>query len=902
VKDSQPGDTGYVLLKTKLTVPSVKREIVHRTRLFSKFDFHPAKLVLVTAPAGFGKSTLILDWLRFKSVPFAWYAVDSSDNETKRFLMYFVSAFHEYNPSIVKKILSLLQGSSLPSLENVLTVLINDLQTVEEEFYMVLDDYQCIEEPAIHKALRFFTDSAPPHIHVLISTRVDPPFPLHRMRVRQELIEIRERDLRFTVDEAVEFFARTMQITLPTESVQILTSRTEGWVAGLQMAAVTLQNAENVPQLVRSFAGTNRYIVEYLLEEVLSRQPEPVQQFLLFTSVLNRFNISLGKAVAGDFVSDDLLEKLEHANLFLISLDEQGEWYRFHHLFAELLHFRLRQLYPEKMDELHFRASAWFEKSGDIDNALLHAFRMTSHDRAVYLLDMHGFLFLTRSELSSLLKYINRLPDDIVRRHAAILITKIWALLLTHTLEDPNLLLVQAERSLKNLPSYYTPEMVRYYEANLLVLRSFILRLQNKLGEAITVSMEGLKYISSDQPLSHGLLLFNLARVYMKMGFAKIAISLLEQGMESNRKAQNHYIELASLAHIGFLYGTIDSQYTAKAKLEEAIEYAEQAGIDDLPAMGYIFYQLGRVLYQLDRIDDAHEVLQRALEFGILGNEPDVLCNTMFILAWVNAARNRFDEARNIFNRAEEIEHKNNVRVFETDLTIERVYLSLLMGDMENVVRWTEHHPVALTNGEYTVVREIEAYLHVRSCLHRKLYDTALDILEQVQKNMETAERTVPLLIVNVIRSLIFFHNGEREEAFDILIPALRRIQSTGYIRSIVNMGKPILSILQEVSTHPETTHTDREFVRLLIGKLESSIPAQHRTMPKYTQTLAEPLTEREQEVLHYLSKGFANKEIADSMYISVDTVKTHLKNIYGKLDVRGRQEAVTRAREEKLL
>jgi LuxR family transcriptional regulator, maltose regulon positive regulatory protein len=858
--------------------------------------------MLVTAPAGFGKSTLILDWLRFKSVPFAWFAVDSSDNETKRFLMYFVSAFQEYNPPIVKKILSQLQGSSLPSLENVFTVLINDLQPIGEEFYLVLDDYQFIEEPVIHKALRYFIDNAPSHIHVLISTRVDPPFPLHRMRVRHELIEIRERDLRFTVDEAMEFFARTMQIDLPTESVQILTSRTEGWVAGLQMAAVTLQNAENVPQLVRSFAGTNRYIVEYLLEEVLSRQPESVQKFLLFTSVLTRFNISLGKAVAGDFVSDDILEKLEHSNLFLISLDEQGEWYRFHHLFAELLHFRLRQLYPEKMDELHLRASKWFEESGDIDNALLHAFRMSSNDRAVYLLDMHGFLYLTRSELSSLLRYIHRLPDDIVQRHAAILITKIWALLLTHTLEDPNQLLVQAERSLKNVPSYYTPDMVRYFTANLLVLRSFILRLQNRLAEAVTVSMEGLKYISSDQPLSHGLLLFNLARVYMKMGFAKIAISLLEQGMESNRKARNHYIELASLAHIGFLYGTIDSQYTAKEKLEEAIQYAERSGIDDLPAMGYIFYQLGRILYQLDRIDDAHEVLQRALEFGILGNEPDVLCNTLFILAWVNAARNRSDEARNIFKRAEEIEAKNNVRVFETDLTVERVYLSLLMGDMDSVIRWTERHPVALTDGEYTVVREIEAYLHVRSCLHRKQYETALEILDQVQMNMETTERTVPLLILNVIRSLVFFHKDERKKAFGILIPALRRIQSTGYIRSIVNMGKPVLGLLKEVVTHPEATGSDKEFVRMLIGRLESSIPSQHRTIPKYTQPLAEPLTEREQEVLHYLSKGFANKKIADSLYISIDTVKTHLKNIYGKLNVRGRQEAVTKAREENLI
>jgi LuxR family transcriptional regulator, maltose regulon positive regulatory protein len=890
------------LIATKLNPPQIRTALVHRKRLFEKLDSSPAKLILVTAPAGFGKSTLVSDWLLGKGGKFGWLSLDEGDNDIRRFFSYLLAAFRSAGNDIGLKVAPFLKSRTLPPSDQLLTYLINDLARNGEEFQLVLDDYYFIEEQFIHSAVNFFLDHMPPNIRLIVSTRIDPMLPVHRMRVRNELIEIRERDLRFTQDETKAFFEQSMNLYLDESSISALTERTEGWIAGLQMAAISLHDMYDSQSFIDSFAGSNRYIVDYLLEEVIKHQNTYLQRFLLETSVLPRFNADLCDTVTGRSDSLEILETLERLHLFLVPLDHKREWYRYHHLFAELLQHRLKHTEPSLFDILHERACRWYEARGDYVMAIGYALKMRNLRRAVELFDMNSVNYLRRSELSEFINTEKKIPEELITHYPGILVSKAWALLLSHQLSDPGPLLMQAEKCLEDPPEYYTDDVIAVIRGQIYVLGSFVHRLHGRLKLAIETSEKALTELKSDRDLERGLLHFNLSRAYMKLGYAGKALHYLESCLEENRRAENYYVLLAVLAHIGYLYAVTESLYTARRKLEEAIRYAEQNNLDGLPAAGYIYYQFGRVLYQLNDLEYAGEMLDRALELGISGMEPDIICNAHVIKAWVYAAENLPEAAAGHIRHAVDFLQRTNMKIFEVDLPTEQIYLALLLGNLGEVDTWVRNLKLD-SEKEFTVINEQQMIIAIRYYIRTESYDDATSMTDLLYRWADERGRNAVRLMAETFRTLIQYKTGLISFGVESIAEILDRASKGGYIRGLLNLMSDLKPLISEIQYNTDLNPETRTFAENLIQLADRTTGLKEvPKVPKFAQRLTEPLTEREQEVLYYLSMDYSNKEIAGKMFISLDTVKTHLKNLYGKLGANSRKEAVENAKRTKIL
>ncbi len=888
------------LITTKLHPPQVRSGIVHRRRLFDKINAAPAKLILVAAPAGFGKSTLVLDWLRENKSTFAWLSLDDSDNDPRRFYQYLLSALQSIYPSFGETLVTALKGSSAPSSEIILTHLVNELHGFDGEISLVLDDYYFIEDREIHRAVSFFLEHLPSNVRLIIATRVDPLLPLHRMRVRGELTEIRERDLRFTTEEAREFF-ETMHIHLSLDDVQQLAARTEGWIAGLQLAAVSLHDVRDVRQYIDSFAGTNRYVLDYLLEEVLHRQTKEVQMFLLQTSILTRFNEDICNTITGGMNAQKIIDYLERSNLFLIPLDDRSEWFRYHHLFSELLQHRLRQLYPGLIEELYYNASVWFEERENFSEALNYALRVKNYQRAAYLLDLCGIYFLSRSELSTLINYERKIPAEFTSKHPRLLIVKAWALMLMHKTDEIDPTIENVENLIRNSTVEISPDIIEYTKTHNVILRAFVLRLKGDLRNSLDASRKVLDVIPTDQLLFRGLVRFNIGRIYMKQGYASRAIEVLEKAYDDNFKAGNYYVALAILAHTGYLYSITGSLIKARHKLEESLAFAESQNLASLPAAGYIFYQLGRVLYHQNELDDAIGVLERAVQLGELGNEPDIVCNALFASSWIYAIQGKSDKATQNFSRAEEIEKKSNIPVYEADIAIERLALDLVLQKYDRIAKWISGVDRSIPD-EYTIIDEARVMLMIRYFVYNKCFKDALSLIDALRSKADERGRYHILLQLDVLQAISLWSTGKKTSALSLLNNGLQSSLQMGYKRVLFNIGDPFFDLLTIARQDKALTTPVRRYANELLKPGKDEHYTGYPTIPKYKQDLSEPLTGREQEVLYYLSQNYTNKQIASKLFVSLDTIKTHLRHIYGKLGVSGRNEAVEKARELELL
>jgi len=889
------------IIATKLHPPQLRTGVVHRRRLLDKLNVAPSKLVLVAAPAGFGKTTFVIDWLNKKEENFAWLSLDESDNDMQRFLIYFLSSLQTVEKNIGEKLVAGLKGTSVPAAETILTHLLNELLLYAKPVTIVFDDYYFIREREIHRAVAFFLDHLPPNVRVIISTRIDPLLPLHRLRARGELNEIRERDLRFTVNEAVEFFESTMQISLTQDDVEKLAGRTEGWIAGLQLAAVSLYETRDVKKFIDSFTGSNRYILDYLLEEVLNSQSREVQMFLLQTSILSRFNEELCNTITAGMNAKKILDYLERSNLFLIPLDDQREWFRYHHLFSELLQHRLRQLYPGLIEELHNNASIWFEEQQNIDEAINYALRGKNFERAAFLLDRYGVLFLSRSELSTLINLDQKIPAEITAKYSSLLVIKAWAQMLMHKTVDIEKTLKAAEYLIESDENDSTPDDIIYAKGHIATIRAFILRLRGELRQSLDMSLAVLEAIPPEQFQIRGLLQFNIGRIYMKQGYAHKAITIFENAFDDNFRAGNYYVSLAMLGHTGYLYSITRSLAVARIKLEEALRFARENEIDSLPAAGYIYYQLGRVLYHLNELDDARNILERAIELGELGDEPDIVCNALFLLTVINSLCGQHEQALGTFLKAENLVNNSTIPVYEADIEIERIALALFNGEYDKVENWVKT-AIAAISGEYTVIDESRCLAMMRYYLLSEKFDDVIAVAQTLRKYVTERQRNHILIQIDIMEGIARWHLSDKNNALTGLRNGIEKASEMGYKRILLNIGKQLGDIVPQLLKEKIVSERAEKFIGELFSDISLKTVSRYRPKPGFKQKLIEPLTDREQEVLYYISQDYSNKEIAKKLFVSLDTVKTHLKNLYGKLDVNSRQDAVKKAREMEVL
>ncbi|MGK7312953.1 MAG: LuxR C-terminal-related transcriptional regulator [Candidatus Longimicrobiales bacterium M2_2A_002] len=891
------------VIAAKVRVPTPRLDVVTRPRLLDRLDDDRHRVVLVSAPAGSGKTVLVLDWLRSSDRPVAWLSLDPLDNDPTRFFTHLAAALRRAGIDAFDRAAELVDAAS-PTGRGVGSELTAALARAPDAV-LVLDDLHQVEAPILLDLLRELiagAGGAGPRLVLL--TRVDPALRLGRIRLSGELLELRQRDLRFTGDEAAELFSQLLPGGLDAELVARLEERTEGWAAGLRMAAAALDRVDDPAAAVDAFTGSHELMVDYLLEEALGRQDEAMQRFLMETSILPRFTAATCRAVTGDDDAADRLAAIDDANLFLVSLDDRREWYRYHHLFAELLEFRLRQRMPDRADPLHERASRWFEEHDDVQEALRQAAAMDDDTRLLELLDRHGYPILARSEFASFARWLDHVADPLSRPWPMFLVAVAWFRFQTQRGPDLDALLGSIEAALEAAPDDYPESQRREARMHLGALRAFALRIADRLEEAVEAGEEALDALPPGPSVVRGILEFNMGAVHLRLANTARARAYLEQGFDRSLEGGASYLVLASLAHLGYLASLTEGVAAARQRLESAVEFARERKLDALPAFGIVLYQLAQLHWLADELDEARTILERAEALTRDERETDILANVLIHRARVETAAGSFDTAEDHLTRATALAHGNNVKPFATSLAVER---ARLVEARSGRLQTPESAPPSVEPpGRWSSVREAEAVLQLQHLVKLGRPEDAAPLAARLREESEARDRGPALCVARLAEAALAEDAAARHEALEAGLALAAR---NGYVRPVLNGGEPVRAMIEAGLKATSLDTAVRAFAKDVLRRF----PTPERAATPAGAAARSPdgpppvagaegagdatLTDRELETLALLTRGLTNKAMAKELYVSVNTVKTHLKRIYAKLDVSTRTEAARRAR-----
>ena len=870
------------LLQTKLYVPPVRPELVPRPQLVERLNVGPGqKLTLVSAPAGFGKTTLVAEWLRGVERPVAWLSLDEEDNDPIRFFTYLLAALQAIDPDIGQAAQVMLQSPQPPPPEALLTSLINDVTATPRPFILVLDDYHLIHTLSIHQQLAFLLEHQPPQMHLVIGTREDPPLPLARLRARGQVADVRQADLRFTAEETADFLQRTMHLGLSSADVAALHRRTEGWIAGLQLVALSLQGRADAGRIVQSFTGSHRYVLDYLIEEVFQRQPAGVQGFLLRTSILDRFTASLCDAVAARDDSREVLLALEHANLFIVPLDQSRHWYRYHHLFADLLRHRLEIESQHDVPSLHQRACRWYADNGFPADAIHHALAASEWEEAASLIVGVSGDMLKRGEVVTLLSWYQALPDEVVLADPGLCLETSWPLILTEQIDAADPYLAQAEQvALEHEITSLLGEIA--------IAKAHIARLRGDNAQVIELSEQALALLPRDDLSARSIVAVNLGLAQWYRGRMAEAERALLEAQRAGLGSGNEYVRWTAVLFLSRIQTARGKSHQAAESYRQMIERGGQ-----LPIVGLAYYDLGRLSYEWNELAAAADYLQRGLEIIRRGGSVEFEVGGYSALAFIKQAQDDSAAAQAALQRADQLLENPGISPSTRLYNLaSQVTVALGQGDLDAAARVVERFPKLEEVGSfphYLLLMLAQA----RVLLAQGRQAAAAGQLEAIY---EMASRAGWQSTITQTRALQALAAPTPDEALAFLTEALTRAEPEGYVRTFVDMGEPMAALLREAAAQGVTP----EFVGELLTAFEVPRPLLPRRVP--TQPLVEPLSERELDVLQLLVEGRTYREIAQTLCVSVNTVKTHLSSIYGKLGVHNRREAAAKVKELHLL
>ena len=893
-----------LLLATKLAIPPVRSGLVPRPHLFQRLEAsleHP--LTLLAAPAGFGKTALLSAWARERQRSLAWVSLDSSDNDPAQFWSYALSALDALHPGLGATALSLQSAQTAP-IETVLAALINGMGTQPQHIALILDDYHLIEELPIHRAMTFLLEHLPPQLHLVLASRVDPPLPLARLRVRHQLAELRADDLRFTLAEAATFLNEIMGFQLTERDIAALESRTEGWVAGLQLAALSMQGRKDIAGFISAFAGSHRYIVDYLTEEVLHQQTEQVRSFLLQTSILDRVSGSLCEAVTGQSGGQDMLEQLEQANLFLLPLDDERSWYRYHHLFAEALRFRLTQAQPDLPLILHRRASAWFEGHGYLPEAITHAFAAKEYERAMTLLEPILYRLFSQGPHSTVRQWLRALPEEVLFTRPSLCVLYAWAFLYVGEIASCQRPLEVAERA-------WRAEGNRSGLGEVYILQSAIALMQGDAIRAIDYAQQALPLLAEHDVNHRCNYCIYMGASHLLLGDMGAASRVLHEALVQCRAAPL-YSTLYTMNFLAELQIVQGQLHRAVATSQEVIsKLGGRASIHSSRASG----RLGQLFREWNELDRATRYVQQSILLGEQAGLDLYLSQNYLVSAQVQWARGKVGEALAALGKAEQVAVQlENARAARQARAF-RARMELAQGHLAAAERWSEEAGVEV-NDEPAYERETDYLMlaRLRQAQHRA--EEAVGLLEPLLAADEAAGRTGNVIAVLALLALARREAGNAEGAQRDLDHLLSLAEPEGYVRVFVDEGPPMQALLaawlasSARQQDARGTSARAAYVEMLLAAFPST-ETQHgkdrkdveRREPVASRSpLLEPLTAREQDVLELLAQGLSNAEIAARLVVTVGTVKTYIKGIYGKLAVHSRTQAILHAREIGLL
>ncbi len=909
-----------LLLVTKLTIPLVRSDLVARPRLVNQLQLGiQSPLMLLAAPAGFGKTTVLSTWLEDAPFSAAWVSLERGDDDLTRFWSYVFTAVSRAYPGSGESALALLQGSApqqLSPIETVLTVWINGLAALPHEVVLILDDYHLITVPLIHRSVTYLVDHLPHQFHLVMATRADPPLPLARLRTRGHLTEIRAADLRFTSEETTAFLTRTLGLHLSGEDITALEARTEGWIAGLQLAGLSMRGRQDIPVFLKAFTGSQRYIIDYLTEEVLARQPEAVQAFLLQTAILERLQGSLCEAVLGEYDEEAsgqaVLEQLEQANLFLFPLDDERRWYRYHQLFAEALRHRLQRKDPTLVPELHQRASAWYEQHGLTHDAVHHALAATDFTRAARLIEYAFNALVRRGEIATLQRWAAALPDELVRSNLELAVLQGWLLFVSGKHDAAEQHLQDIERtfgisSVSDEPGEQqtTPSGTSSQaeiKGRIAAIRASIAVTRGDIPRTITLSRLALEYLPKEN-ISRAYAAWYLGRAYWLSGDMRAAhIALVEASHVSWEVDHLYSVFMVThdLAHMQKLQGQL---HLADQTYRQALQQALERG-GDLPAIGPAYVGRGNLEYEWNHLDEAISLLQEGSKLCERTGNGWAILQAHITLAFIKQAQGDTDGARTIMQQVVQGTSRQHLSQHRNE-QVEALgaWLSLMQGDEAAVLRWLQYCGLSLDR-EVSHLREREYLTLVRVLITQSRLDEAKQWLTKLLPLAEAQGRTGSVIEILMLQAEALHVSGEMNQAIECLSRSLSLAEPEGYIRLFVDEGAPMARLLVQMrrrlpGNQPGSTNY-REHLLAELGRApDEDVSHSAVDVPgPGMYLLGEPLSERELEVLRLIAAGYSNREIADRLVIAVSTVKWYVNAIYGKLQVESRTKAIARARE----
>jgi LuxR family maltose regulon positive regulatory protein len=904
-----------VMLATKLHIPRTRPGFVPRPRLLEQLDQEmDRELVLVCTPAGFGKTSLLADWARRSQRPVAWLSLDEGDNDPVRFWRHAAAALDTVRPGVVQQVAVLLGGGLQPTwFEAVVTALVNQLAGVAEEVVLVLDDYHLIQAPQVHQSVEFLLAHLPASLRLVVASRADPPLPLARLRARGQLVELRERDLRFTPTEAAELLHAAVGPELPEAAVAVLQERTEGWVAGLQLAVLSLQGRGDIAAFVEGFSGSHRYVLDYLTEEVLARQPEQLRTFLLETSILERLSGPLCDAVTGRRDGQALLEQVERANLFLQPLDEERRWWRYHQLFADLLRARLHQQRPERVPELHRAAAAWFEAHGLAEEAVRHALAAGEAAWVARLMERHFPGLLWVSEDTTLRRWLAELPASVVREPWLCVALASRAAMGGRLVEAERLLLA-AERApagagAEGPPAGTAVRLAEDLPSVIAMYRANFARIRGDAGPATRFAHRAQAELTGDDPLTRAVVEWNLAQADLLGGRLEGVEHALRRVMAAYRAAGMPLQAAAvcyDLAQVQHALGRLGAAITT---CREALELAGAVDPDLSPA-GAAHARLAELLRERDELDAALDHATRGVELCRQHEFAWPLAVALAALAWIRQAQGDPDGAWAAMAEAERVLPDPGLVDLFNPAPAQAARLALAQGRVEDAARFVQERGLG-PEDEPGYPREREYLVLVRLLLAQQAPEQALGLLARLHAAAAAQGRIGSVIQVRALQALARSASGDHAGALEALAEALTLGAPEGWLRVFLDEGPPMATLVRKLlagrrQQRPAAADAiPREYLARLADAFEQAgLPIRPPTSRGgvVVAGLVEPLTARELEVLGLLAAGAPNRTIAEQLVVTQETVKKHLSHLFDKLGVANRTQAVARARELGLL
>jgi len=919
------------LLQTKLYIPPIHPGFISRPRLVERLNegLH-RKLTLISAPAGFGKTTLVSNWINQTPTEaekkgeqaeihlsrVAWVSLDERDSDPIQFWHYVVAALQTINAGLGETVQANLKSSQLPPLEALVTVLLNDLAELQTDkghlqpLLLVLDDYHLIANEAIHNSLNFLIDHLLSSVHLIIVTRSDPPLRLAHRRGCSEITQIRTSDLSFSKDEVAEFFNIQMGLNLPKADLTSLENRTEGWITGMQLAALSLQDQVDKHTFVSDFAGNDRYIADYLVDEVLHHQPAQIQTFLLQTSILNELCVPLCNAVTGQSQSRSILTKLERINLFLIPLDNRREWYRYHQLFADLLRQRLQESYiATDIARLHKQAYQWYDDRGELTEAVNHAMLAEDHQNAVALIEKYVEEIFNQFKLNALVHWLQALPDNLVTNRPKLCMIYGWALLATGHPQEADYYMKSIENNVcTKAEVIFSSEFqtldpgVRGALVEVIVLRSLIAIAQFNIARVLELCQQVLPYLrENSQPYLfseprelYTAVVFNMGLAYEFSNEGNKAVTNFTEAVTLSREQKNINILPTAMAHLGQLQVLQGHLHQAERTFNQALQFATEFTEQSSPLVAIAETGLGKLLYERNDLKRALQHFNTGITLAKRWNYTDGILSGYAGLAQLKQAQGDKAGAMALLEELTDVLLQCNARMILPAVDTCRARLLIIQGNLTEAALWAQKSGLTV-DVDLSYFQENNYLTFTRLLIAQERWSEAAEFIVRVLNYAEMGERRGRIIELLALQALVFNGQGELDRAKTTLTQALMLAEQEGYVRLFVDEGPHVFRLLC-LST--AAAHSNSAYINQLLNAFTLEQTHDKGIKPTIsTDALVEPLSNREIEVIQCIAEGLTNSRIAQRLFISLTTVKTHTRNIYSKLGINSRTQAVARAR-----